>query len=79
MSSSFVDDQFEFAEMNIRHTGNMNETMKMVRRAVRMGYDCVVINTDIGQMMQEGVSSVSFLAQTKRSKEPLAATKKVEQ
>lgn len=59
MSSSFVDDQFQFAEMNIRYTGNMDETMAMVRRAVRMGYDCVVINTDIGQMMQEGVSLVS--------------------
>ncbi|VIO89640.1 Uncharacterized protein BM_BM14772 [Brugia malayi] len=53
MSSSFVDDHFEFAEMNIRHTGNMDETMAMVRRAVRMGYDCIAINTDIGQMVQE--------------------------
>ncbi|KAM3727628.1 Ribonuclease P protein subunit [Dirofilaria immitis] len=53
MSLSFVDDQFQFAEMNIRHTGNMDETMAMVRRAVRMGYDSIVINTDIGQMVQE--------------------------
>ncbi|MCP9265124.1 Ribonuclease P protein subunit p30 [Dirofilaria immitis] len=59
MSLSFVDDQFQFAEMNIRHTGNMDETMAMVRRAVRMGYDSIVINTDIGQMVQENVSAVS--------------------
>uniref|UniRef100_A0A8R1XS47 Uncharacterized protein n=1 Tax=Onchocerca volvulus TaxID=6282 RepID=A0A8R1XS47_ONCVO len=56
MSLSFVDDHFQFAEMNIRYMGNMDETMAMVRRAVRMGYDCIVINTDIGQMMQENVN-----------------------
>uniref|UniRef100_A0A915PDP3 NudC domain-containing protein 1 n=1 Tax=Setaria digitata TaxID=48799 RepID=A0A915PDP3_9BILA len=52
MSLSFVDDHFQFAEMNIRHTGKIDETMTMVRRAVRMGYDCVVINTDVGQLVQ---------------------------
>lgn len=50
MASSFVDDQFQFAEMNIRHTGNMTKTLAMVRRAIRMGYDCIVINTDIGDL-----------------------------
>lgn len=67
MSSSFVDDHFQFAEMNIRHTGNMDETIAMVRRAVRMGYDCVVINTDIGQMMQEDINLVSLSSRSLRT------------
>lgn len=66
MSLSFVDDHFQFAEMNIRYMGNMDETMAMVRRAVRMGYDCIVINTDIGQMMQENVNLVSLFLQRKQ-------------
>ncbi|KAE9419965.1 hypothetical protein Angca_005773, partial [Angiostrongylus cantonensis] len=42
---------FQFAEMNIRHTGNPEKTISMVRRAVRMGYDTVVINIDIGDIV----------------------------
>ncbi|VDN92837.1 unnamed protein product [Brugia pahangi] len=68
MSSSFVDDHFEFAEMNIRHTGNMDETMAMVRRAVRMGYDCIAINTDIGQMVQECANPGDEPPQKKKKK-----------
>lgn len=66
MSLSFVDDHFQFAEMNIRHTGNMDETMAMVRRAVRMSYDCVVINTDIGQLTQDEINLVSLSFQCKQ-------------
>ncbi|VDN19604.1 unnamed protein product [Gongylonema pulchrum] len=56
-SSSSVDsDRFQFAEMNIRHTGNMTRTITMVRRAIRMGYDSIVINTDVGQLTQDMAS-----------------------
>jgi len=41
--------QFQFAEMNLRHRGNPVMTTEMVRRAIRMGYDAVVINIDIGE------------------------------
>lgn len=61
MASSFVDDQFQFAEMNIRHTGNMTRTLAMVRRAIRMGYDCIVINTDIGHLTLDVTDLVIFL------------------
>ncbi|MFH4973637.1 hypothetical protein AB6A40_000346 [Gnathostoma spinigerum] len=46
----FIENQFEFAEINLRHTGNPDRTLAMVRRAVRMGYDTVVINIDIGDL-----------------------------
>ena len=39
-----------FAELNLRHQGNAQKTTNLVRRAIRMGYDAVVINIDIGQM-----------------------------
>ncbi|KAI1722252.1 RNase P subunit p30 domain-containing protein [Ditylenchus destructor] len=42
----------DFAELNLRHCGNPERTMNLVRRAVRMGYDAVVINIDIGDMEQ---------------------------
>lgn len=37
-----------FAELNLLHRGNPEKTFNLVKRAVRMGYDCVVINIDIG-------------------------------
>uniref|UniRef100_A0A915DVU6 Ribonuclease P protein subunit p30 n=1 Tax=Ditylenchus dipsaci TaxID=166011 RepID=A0A915DVU6_9BILA len=40
----------QFAELNLHHRGNAEKTTNLVRRAVRMGYDAVVINIDIGQM-----------------------------
>ncbi|WKY06465.1 hypothetical protein Q1695_006562 [Nippostrongylus brasiliensis] len=42
---------FQFAELNIRHTGNPEKTLAMVRRAIRMGYDAVAINIDIGDII----------------------------
>jgi hypothetical protein len=39
---------FHFAELNIKHRGNPRNTLDLVRRAIRMGYDSVVINIDIG-------------------------------
>ncbi|VDO58213.1 unnamed protein product [Haemonchus placei] len=41
---------FQYAELNIRHTGNAEKTLAMVKRAVRMGYDTVAINIDIGDI-----------------------------
>ncbi|GMR32121.1 hypothetical protein PMAYCL1PPCAC_02316, partial [Pristionchus mayeri] len=43
---------FEYAEMNLRHSGNAERTTALVKRAVRMGYDSVVINVDIGDLFQ---------------------------
>ncbi|CAJ0932401.1 unnamed protein product, partial [Mesorhabditis belari] len=39
---------FDFAEMNLIHSGNEAITLELVNRAVLMGYDTVVINRDIG-------------------------------
>jgi hypothetical protein len=39
---------FHFAELNIKHRGNPRNTLDLVRRAIRMGYDSIVINIDIG-------------------------------
>lgn len=46
--------QFQFAEMNLRHRGNPAVTTEMVRRAIQMGYDAVVINVDIGEFKVGG-------------------------
>ncbi len=53
-----LNNQFQFAEMNVRHTGNGERTLALVRRAVRMGYDVVVVNVDIGEM-NETIQAVS--------------------
>ncbi|GMT32280.1 hypothetical protein PFISCL1PPCAC_23577 [Pristionchus fissidentatus] len=45
---------FEYAEMNLRHSGSAERTTALVKRAVRMGYDSVVINIDIGDLFQSG-------------------------
>lgn len=42
--------RFEFAELNIQHQGDQTKTLQMVRRAIQMGYDTVVIAIDVGQM-----------------------------
>jgi DhnA family fructose-bisphosphate aldolase class Ia len=47
--------KFEFAEMNIVHRGNPNQTLSIVRRAIRMGYDAVVLNIDIGSSLSNNV------------------------
>lgn len=44
---------FQYAELNIRHTGNVERTLAMVKRAVRMGYDAVAVNIDIGDIVPE--------------------------
>ncbi|KAL3110100.1 hypothetical protein niasHT_015703 [Heterodera trifolii] len=43
----------QFAELNIRHRGNSERTLATVRRAVRMGYESVAINVDIGKFGKE--------------------------
>lgn len=48
--STFIVNQFGFAEMNLRFTGDYDKLMMMIRRAVIMGYDSIVINTDIGDL-----------------------------
>lgn len=45
--------KFQFAEMNLKHTGNPDRTLTLVKRAIRMGYDSVVINIDIGDPFQK--------------------------
>jgi hypothetical protein len=40
--------RFECAELNIEHRGNPTKTLQLVRRAIQMGYDAVVINIDVG-------------------------------
>lgn len=42
--------RFEFAELNIQHKGNSTKTLELVRRAIQMGYDSVVINIDVGDI-----------------------------
>uniref|UniRef100_A0A914YQH5 Ribonuclease P protein subunit p30 n=1 Tax=Panagrolaimus superbus TaxID=310955 RepID=A0A914YQH5_9BILA len=39
---------FRFAELNLRHMGNKKNTIDLVNRAIRMGYDAVAINIDVG-------------------------------
>ncbi|VDL75314.1 unnamed protein product [Nippostrongylus brasiliensis] len=48
---------FQFAELNIRHTGNPEKTLAMVKRAIRMGYDAVAINIDIGDIIPTDLAS----------------------
>ena len=59
MVSTFVDNQFQFAEMNIRNVGNAEKLVALVKRAVRMGYDSIVINTDIGDPEKSSVDMVT--------------------
>ncbi|KAI6190953.1 hypothetical protein M3Y97_00174500 [Aphelenchoides bicaudatus] len=42
--------RFEYAELNIEHKGDPKKTLQMVRRAIQMGYDTVVINNDVGDL-----------------------------
>ncbi|KAI6181963.1 hypothetical protein M3Y99_01968500 [Aphelenchoides fujianensis] len=44
--------RFEFAESNLRYTGDAERMLQMVRRAVAMGYDSVVINVDVGDLSE---------------------------
>lgn len=51
-----------FAELNLLHRGNPERTLNLVKRAVRMGYDCVVINIDIGDFSKKSLDNdVCFL------------------
>lgn len=43
-------DKFEFADLNIVHDSNPATTLALVRRAVRLGYDTVAINIDVGDL-----------------------------
>ncbi|CAD5234996.1 unnamed protein product [Bursaphelenchus xylophilus] len=47
--------RFEFAEMNIKHLDSGN-TLELVKRAIRLGYDTVVINVDVGDLRSNGDS-----------------------
>lgn len=40
---------FQYADLSIKHI-NAENTLAMVKRAIRMGYDTVAINTDIGDI-----------------------------
>lgn len=39
----------DFVELNLLYRGNAQKMLNMVRRAIRMGYDSVVINIDVGE------------------------------
>uniref|UniRef100_A0A0N5BKP4 Ribonuclease P protein subunit p30 n=1 Tax=Strongyloides papillosus TaxID=174720 RepID=A0A0N5BKP4_STREA len=41
-------ENFQFADLNIRYTGNKEKTINLVKRAIRMGYDAIAINIDVG-------------------------------
>ncbi len=45
-----LDDKFEFAELNLVHT-SPDATLALVRRAIRIGYDTIAINIDIGDLI----------------------------
>ncbi|KAK5965433.1 hypothetical protein GCK32_001444 [Trichostrongylus colubriformis] len=55
---------FQYAELNIRHTGNAEKTLAMVKRAVRMGYDAVAINIDIGDIAPGELVEEHMISQT---------------
>uniref|UniRef100_A0A1I7X5B8 SAM-dependent MTase TRM10-type domain-containing protein n=1 Tax=Heterorhabditis bacteriophora TaxID=37862 RepID=A0A1I7X5B8_HETBA len=68
MSMEAAGNSFQYADLNIRHTGNVERTLAMVKRAVKMGYDAVVINIDIGDIAPDEFvvsmwSSSSFLCE----------------
>uniref|UniRef100_A0A914WX37 Ribonuclease P protein subunit p30 n=1 Tax=Plectus sambesii TaxID=2011161 RepID=A0A914WX37_9BILA len=43
-------DKFEFADLNIMHNSNAATTLALVKRAIRLGYDTVAINIDVGDL-----------------------------
>ncbi|CAK5081766.1 unnamed protein product [Meloidogyne enterolobii] len=50
--------KIHFADLNIKHRGNPKQTLANVKRAVRMGYDAVVINIDIGRYSQVDIDNL---------------------
>lgn len=50
--------KIHFADLNIKHRGNPKQTLANVKRAVRMGYDAVVINIDIGNYSQVDIDNL---------------------
>ena len=40
----------QYADLNIRHTGDPQKTLALVKRAIRMGYDVLAINIDVGDI-----------------------------
>lgn len=59
--------KFRFAELNLRHMGNKKNTIDLVNRAIRMGYDAVAINIDVGDPFADRIQQtldVGFLFYT---------------
>lgn len=57
---------FRFGELNLRHQGNAKNTTDLVSRAIRMGYDAVAINIDVGDPFVDRVQQtleVSYLVE----------------
>lgn len=52
---------FQFADLNIRFTGNKEKTINLVKRAIRMGYDSVAINVDVGLFFCPELKNVCFV------------------
>lgn len=49
-----------FAELNLVYRGNPEKMLNLVKRAIEMGYDCVVINIDIGDIAEKTIEDVVF-------------------
>ncbi|KAH7715549.1 Protein H35B03.2 a [Aphelenchoides avenae] len=74
--------RFQFAELNLRHTGNAERTLNLVKRAIRMGYDSVAINVDVGDFLQDRVNpdkEESLPPKKKKKKKSTAAEAESEQ
>lgn len=51
-------DKFEFADLNILHNSNPAATLALIKRAIRLGYDTVAINIDVGDLNDVVVNEV---------------------
>uniref|UniRef100_A0A7E4VJU9 PHP domain-like protein n=1 Tax=Panagrellus redivivus TaxID=6233 RepID=A0A7E4VJU9_PANRE len=49
---------FQFADLNLVHSGDVKRTTQLVGRALKMGYDAVAINIDVGDPFCGGVDKI---------------------
>lgn len=57
----------QFAEINLRYT-TPEKTTALVKRAIRMGYDAVVINIDVGAFGENNKCSLDAVEPPKKKK-----------
>ncbi len=53
-------DKFEFADLNIVHKSDPAATLALVRRAIRLGYDTIAINIDVGDLNDVAANQVPY-------------------